>query len=86
MFISNQHIRHLELVFEDTSSVIESEVRKICHMVDQEKCIMLSVLNVDKNVKFHLNQTKADLYIVENAIARKDPPEADIKLVSDFLK
>lgn len=86
MFISNQHIRHLELVFEDASSVIESEVRKICHMVDQEKCIMLSVLNVDKNVKFHLNQTKADLYIVENAIARKDPPEADIKLVSEFLK
>jgi hypothetical protein len=54
-------------------------------MVDQEKCTMLSALNVDKNVKFHLNQTKADLYIVENAIVRKDPPEADIKLVSDFL-
>ena len=85
MFISNQHIRHLELVFEDTSSVIELEVRKLCHMVDQEKCIMLSVLNVDKNVKFHLNQTKADLYIVENAIVRKDPPEVDIKLDRKFF-
>ena len=55
-------------------------------MEDQEKCTMQSVLNVDKNVKFHSNLTKADLYTVENAIVRKDPPEADIKLNCEFLK
>jgi hypothetical protein len=49
-------------------------------MVDQEKCTMLFVLNVDKNVKFHSNLTKADLYTAENATGRKDPPEVDINL------
>ncbi len=44
-------------------------------MVDQEKCTMLSVLNVDKNVKFHSNLTKADLYTVENVMLNEDPRE-----------
>jgi hypothetical protein len=54
-------------------------------MVDQEKCTMQSVLNVDKNVKFHSNLTKTDLYTAENVTVRKDPPEEDIKLSGKFL-
>ena len=42
---------------------------------------MQSVLNVTKNVKFHSNQTVADLYIVENVTLNEDPrEEIDIKL------
>jgi hypothetical protein len=55
-------------------------------MVDQEKCIMQSALNVDKNVKFHSNPIKADLYTAENVMLKKDPPEEiDIKLTSKHL-
>jgi hypothetical protein len=54
-------------------------------MVDQEKCTMQSALNVDKNVKFHSNLTKADLYTAENVTERKDPPEVDIKLDGMFF-
>ncbi len=44
---------------------------------------MQSVLNVDKNVKFHSNLTKADLYTAENVTLKKDPrEEIDIKLTS----
>jgi len=50
-------------------------------MVDQERCTMLSVLNVDKNVKFHSNLTKADPSIAENVMLNEDPrEEIDIKL------
>jgi RNA binding exosome subunit len=49
-------------------------------MVDPEKCTMQSVLNVDKNAKFHSNLTKTDLYTAEIVIVRKDLLEADIKL------
>ena len=43
---------------------------------------MQSVLNVTKNVKFHSNQTEADLYIAENVTLNEDPREEiiDIKL------
>ena len=42
---------------------------------------MQSVLNVTKNVKFHSNQTEADLYIAENVTLNEDPrEEIDIKL------
>ena len=43
---------------------------------------MQSVLNVTKNVKFHSNQTEADLYIAENVTVNEDPREeiVDIKL------
>jgi len=54
-------------------------------MVDLENYIMQFVLNVDKNVKFHSNLTKADLYTVENVTARKDPPEVDIKPVGELF-
>jgi len=50
-------------------------------MVDQERCTMQSVPNVDKNVKFHSNLTKADPSIVENVTLNEDPrEEVDIKL------
>ncbi len=50
-------------------------------MVDQEKCTMQSVLNVDKNVKFLSNLTKADPSIAENVTLNEDPrEEIDIKL------
>ena len=52
-------------------------------MVDQERCTMQSVLNVDKNVKFHSNLIKADLYTAENVMLNEDPQEEiDIKLIS----
>ncbi len=43
---------------------------------------MLSVLNVNKNVKFHSSQTEADQSIVENVTLNEDPREeiVDIKL------
>jgi hypothetical protein len=42
---------------------------------------MLSVLNVDKNVKFHSNLTQADPSIAENVMLNEDPrEEIDIKL------
>jgi hypothetical protein len=53
-------------------------------MVDQEKCTMQFVLNADKNVKFHSNQTQADLYTAENVTVREDQPEVDIKLDGKF--
>jgi hypothetical protein len=49
-------------------------------MVDPEKCTMQSVLNVEKNVKYHSNQTKTDLYTAENVLLKRDPREADTKL------
>jgi len=42
---------------------------------------MLSVLNVDKNVKFRSNPTQADPSIAENVMLNEDPrEEIDIKL------
>jgi len=52
---------------------------------NQEKCIRQFVLSVSRNVKFHSNLTKADLYTAENATQREDPQEEvaiDIKLTS----
>jgi hypothetical protein len=49
-------------------------------MVDQEKCTMRSALNVEKNVKCHLNLTQTDLYTAEIATLKSDPQEEDIKL------
>ena len=58
-------------------------MRNECLMVDQEKCTMQSALNVDKNVKFHSNLTKADLYTAENVMLNEDRrEEIDIKLTS----
>ena len=53
-------------------------------MVDPEKCTMQSVLNVEKNVKYHSNQTKTDLYTAENVTVRKDLLEVDIKIGDRF--
>jgi hypothetical protein len=48
--------------------------------------MMQSALNVDKNVKFHSNPIKADLYTAENVMLKKDPPEEiDIKLTNQHL-
>ena len=81
-FISNVVVDISEVVFWRTSSLGELEVRNECLMVGQERCTMQSVLNVTKNVKFHSNQTEADLYIVENVTLNEDPREeiVDIKL------
>jgi len=80
-FISNFVLDIHEVVFEETSSFSELEVRNECLMVDQERCTMLSVLNVDKNVKFHSNLTQADPSIAENVTLNEDPrEEIDIKL------
>jgi hypothetical protein len=44
---------------------------------------MLSVLNVDKNVKSLLNLTKADQYIAETVMLKGEiREEVDIKLTS----
>jgi len=82
-FISNFVLDISEVVFGETSSLGELEVRNECLMVDQERCTMLSVLNVDKNVKFHSNLTQADQSIAENVMLNEDPrEEIDIKLIS----
>ena len=49
-------------------------------MVDQEKCTMQSMLNVEKNVKFLSNQTRTDLFTAEIVLLKRDPREVDIKL------
>lgn len=67
-----------ELVILVTSFVLEVEVQKVCHMVDQENCTMQSALNVEKNVKFHSNQIQTDLYIAENVMQVNDLQEEDI--------
>jgi len=47
---------------------------------------MLSVLNVDKNVKFHSNLTQADPSTAANVTLNEDPrEEIDIKLISQNL-
>jgi len=40
-------------------------------LADREKCIKLSVLNADKNVKFHSNLQKESQFIAEIVIIRK---------------
>jgi hypothetical protein len=45
-------------------------------MVDHlEKCTMQSVLNVEKNVKFHSSLTAEDLFTAENVMLNEDPRE-----------
>ena len=39
---------------------------------DQGKCIKQSVLSAGKNVKYHSNQQKADLYTAKNALETKE--------------
>ncbi|MGD2066714.1 MAG: hypothetical protein PVI43_06065 [Candidatus Bathyarchaeota archaeon] len=51
-------------------------------MVDQEKCTMQSAQNVEKNVKFHSNLTKTDLYTAENVTLVSVLREGDISLTS----
>jgi hypothetical protein len=41
---------------------------------------MRSALNVEKNVKYHLNLIQTDLYTAEIATLKSDPQEEDIKL------
>ena len=56
-------------------------MRNECLMVeDLERCTMPSVLNVDKPVKFHSNQTQADPSIAANVTLNVDHrEEIDIK-------
>ncbi len=56
-------------------------------MVDHlEKCIMQSVLNVEKNVKFHSNLTEEDLFTAESVMLNEDPrEEIDTKLQCYYL-
>lgn len=67
-----------ELVILVTSFVLEVEVQKVCHTVDQESCTMQSALSVGRNVKFPSNPIKTDLYIAENVMQVKDLQEEDI--------
>jgi len=84
-FISNLVVDIHEVVFEETSSFSELEVRNECLMVDQEKCTMQSALNVDKNAKFHSNLTQADPYTAENVTPNEDPrEEIDTKLLASI--
>ena len=83
MFISNFEVGIFELVSRRTSSVVELEVRNECLMVDQEKCTMQSVLNAEKNAKYHSNLIQTDLYTAENVTQKEDHrEEIDIKLTS----
>jgi len=82
MFISSYEYVIIELVFFESSFVIELEVRNECLMVDQEKCTMQSALNVKRNVKFLSNQTKVDLYTAENVTVINVLQEVDISFPS----
>ena len=47
---------------------------------------MQSAQNVEKNVKFHSNQTRADLYTAENATLKNDQQEVtDTKRIKLLL-
>jgi len=51
-------------------------------MEDHAKCTTQSVLNVDKNVKFHSNLTQADPSIAANVMLNEDRrEEIDTKLI-----
>jgi hypothetical protein len=78
MFISRYEFVIIELVFFESSFVIEVEVRNECLMVDHAKCTMQSALNVIRNVKFLSNQTKVDLYTAENVTVINVLQEVDI--------
>jgi hypothetical protein len=83
MFISDFEVGIFELVARRTSSVVKLEVRDECLMVDQEKCTMQFALSVEKNVKYHSNQTQTDLYTAENVTLKEDRrEEIDTKLKS----
>ena len=82
MFISSYEYVIIELVFFESSFVIEVEVRNECLMVDHAKCTMQSALNVKRNVKFPSNQIKVDLYIAENVTLVNVLREVDISLRS----
>ena len=74
-----------EVVFGETSSLGEVEVRRICLMVDQEKCTMQSAPSAEKNAKFHSNLTQADLSIAANVTLNEDPrEEIDTKLLASI--
>jgi hypothetical protein len=57
-------------------------VRYECLMADHlEKCTMQSVLNVDKNVKFHSSLMEEDQFTVESVMLNEDHrEEIDTKL------
>jgi hypothetical protein len=40
-------------------------------ILDQEKCIKQPVLNVVKNVKYHLSQKKVEKFSAKNALRRR---------------
>ena len=61
------------------------EVKIDCRIEITEKCIKQSVLNVEKNVKFHSSLILAGRFIAENAIATKDHKGEDIKLTRKHL-
>jgi hypothetical protein len=80
VFIRGFVVGFCEVVGE-TNSLGEVEVRKICLMVDQEKCTMQSAPSVERNVKFHSNLTPADQSIAANVTLNEDPrEEIDTKL------
>ena len=68
-----------ELVILVTSFVLEVEVQKVCHTVDQESCTMQSALSVDKNAKFHSNPTELDQFTAVNVFQKEDRPN-DIRI------
>ncbi len=52
---------------------------------DQDRCLTSLVLTAENQVKSHLNQLMADLYIAETVIQQKNHNSAEHKLVFTLL-
>jgi hypothetical protein len=78
-FISNFVVGFPELVFWRLVLSANWRCKMKCLMVDHlEKCIPQSVLNVEKNVKFHSSLTAEDLFTAESVMLNADPLEETI--------
>ena len=47
-------------------ATISSNFRKICHLIEKEKCLTQNVATVEMIVKYHSSQKTTDLFIAEN--------------------
>jgi len=61
--------------------------RKICHLIEKEKCLQQPVVTVEMNAKYLSSQKKIDLFIVENASKTTNPNKGEmtIDLVEDLV-
>ena len=56
----------------EVADLDQAEEADLKAILDQEKCILRSVQNVEKPVKFHSNQQKENLFIAESVMLREN--------------